>query len=99
MTHVPGARAVGLALLLAGVTVGPAWYLLIPPVGTDDVANGPAPLGRWAALSTYDTREECEAARVRAGEWAQQLLQRDRSLGAYGYAQCIAANDTRLLSE
>jgi hypothetical protein len=88
---------VGAALLLAGAGTGEGWFLLIPPLGTDDLADEEAPLAKWGALSVYETVEACEAARLKTVDWAQQRIHLGGSLWAYGYARCIASNDPRLL--
>jgi hypothetical protein len=87
------------AVVLAG------WYLMLPPLSRDArrVVSG-APQSRWVIDSAYDSAAECEAARVHKVSEAWESLKQAGSNPANdllvkdaAFAQCIAADDARLV--
>jgi hypothetical protein len=40
------------------------WYLMLPPVTSDGRIQKDASLSRWYIISNFETKEECEKARL-----------------------------------
>jgi len=67
------------------------WYMLLPPLRHDGTVNNFAPWSKWKNLGTYDTFDQCEAARADL---------RRRGVGHESnypdQAICISGDDLRL---
>jgi hypothetical protein len=85
-----------LALVLPAEAQGrQGWHLLVPPVkpGQPSQAelDGDAPLSRWLQMSTHDTAEGCERARL---ELSRSFFSKVQQVAPY--ARCVALDDPGL---
>jgi hypothetical protein len=85
------------------------WYLMMPPVNSDNTVDLDAPLSKWIVGASFDAANQCETVRamtttpvqwkadIRAAKKAGRLpltrAEYDKRVEA---AQCVATDDPRL---
>jgi hypothetical protein len=81
------------------IAVAAIWYLLTPPMAGSSGVNTTAPLSNWANEGTYNTQNDCQAAKnnyttmvSKPSSTGSQTL----NILAIEQSQCVASDDFRL---
>jgi len=81
------------------IAIAAIWYLLAPPMAGSRGVNTTAPLSNWANEGTYNTQNDCQAAKnnfaamlSRASSTQSQTL----NILTIEQSQCVASDDYRL---
>jgi hypothetical protein len=70
------------------------WYLMVPPLTSDNKIHDAAPIAEWQILDSFDTAQHCDDTRFRLMDASEntEAWRHERALRS----ACISTDDLRL---